>query len=129
MGSTLATALLGGTFHPSREEAGLIRAPHGSRPAAPVTFRDSDPTGVPTVADNDPKRSSPRGINVRFHLAYRVHTDVVAPSTNGFPVRTSEEFLEVLRAAAAAGAGKHLNRRTESKHTKARGNHVKPRRI
>src|SRR6202011_4237776 len=34
------------------------------------------------------------------------HTDIVAHSTNGFPVRTGEEFLEFLRAAAAAGAGK-----------------------
>ena len=35
-----------------------------------------------------------------------VHTDIVAHSTNGFPVRTGEEFLEFLRAAAAFGAGK-----------------------
>jgi catalase len=31
--------------------------------------------------------------------------DIVAHSTNGFPVRTGEEFLEFLRAAAAFGAG------------------------
>jgi catalase len=43
---------------------------------------------------------------VRFHLGEHVHTDIVAHSTNGFPVRTGEEFLEFLRAAAAAGAGK-----------------------
>jgi catalase len=43
---------------------------------------------------------------VRFHLAEHVHTDIVAHSTNGFPVRTGEEFLEFLRAASAAGAGK-----------------------
>src|SRR6266566_3659235 len=48
----------------------------------------------------------PRGIAVRFHLADHVHTDIVAHSTNGFPVRTGEEFLEFLRAAAAAGTGK-----------------------
>src|SRR5262249_18533701 len=52
-------------------------------------------------------RSGPRGIAVRFHLADHVHTDIVAHSTNGFPVRTGEEFLQFLRAAAAAfGAGK-----------------------
>src|SRR5207302_10350947 len=51
-------------------------------------------------------RSGPRGIAVRFHLGDHAHTDVVAHSTNGFPVRTGEEFLEFLRAAAAAGAGR-----------------------
>jgi catalase len=71
-----------------------------------VTVRYSDSTGLPTIPDNDPARSGPRGIAVRFHLADHVHTDIVAHSTNGFPVRTGEEFLEFLRAAAAAGAGK-----------------------
>jgi catalase len=71
-----------------------------------VTVRYSDSTGIPTIPDNDPARSGPRGIAVRFHLADHVHTDIVAHSTNGFPVRTGEEFLEFLRAAAAAGAGK-----------------------
>ena len=61
---------------------------------------------MPTIPDNDPQRSGPRGIAVRFHLADHVHTDIVAHSTNGFPVRTGEEFLEFLRAAAAFGAGK-----------------------
>jgi catalase len=58
------------------------------------------------IPDNDPARSGPRGIAIRFHLAEHVHTDIVAHSTNGFPVHTGEEFLEFLRAAAAAGAGK-----------------------
>jgi catalase len=95
-----------GTFHPSREAAALTRATHANRPATPVTVRYSDSTGVPTIPDNDPKQSGPRGIAVRFHLADHVHTDAVAHSTNGFPVRTGEEFLVFLRAAAAAGAGK-----------------------
>ena len=56
--------------------------------------------------DNDPAKSGPRGIAVRFHLADHVHTDIVAHSANGFPVRTGEEFLEFLRAAAAFGAGR-----------------------
>src|SRR5262249_55493944 len=88
------------------QPAGLPRAPHASRPATPVTVRYSDSTGIPTIPDNDPARSGPRGIAVRFHLADHVHTDIVAHSTNGFPVRTGEEFLEFLRAAAAFGAGK-----------------------
>jgi catalase len=95
-----------GTFSPSPQAAELTRAPHASRPSTPVTVRYSDSTGIPTIPDNDPARSGPRGIAVRFHLADHVHTDIVAHSTNGFPVRTGEEFLEFLRAAAAAGAGK-----------------------
>ena len=95
-----------GTFSPSPDAAGLTRAPHATRPSTSVTIRYSDSTGIPTIPDNDPARSGPRGIAVRFHLADHVHTDIVAHSTNGFPVRTGEEFLEFLRAAAAAGAGK-----------------------
>src|SRR5438874_8089402 len=95
-----------GTFTPSAAAAKLTRAPHANKPSTPVTVRYSDSTGVPTIPDNDPQRSGPRGIAVRFHLADHVHTDLVAHSANGFPVRTGEEFLEFLRAAAAAGAGK-----------------------
>lgn len=95
-----------GRFTPSPEAARLTRAPHASRPATAVTVRYSNATGVPTIPDNDPARSGPRGIAIRFHLAEHVHTDIVAHSTNGFPVRTGEEFLEFLRAAAAFGAGR-----------------------
>jgi catalase len=38
-------------------------------------------------------------------LAEHVHTDIIAQSHNGFPVRTGEEFLGFLRAAAASGPG------------------------
>ncbi len=95
-----------GTFTPSPEAKELTRAPHASRPSTPVTVRFSNSTGLPTIPDNDPQRSGPRGIAVRFHLAEHVHTDIVAHSTNGFPVRTGEEFLEFLSATAAFRAGK-----------------------
>jgi catalase len=95
-----------GTFTPSPEAAGLTRAPHASRPSTPVTVRYSNSTGVPTIPDNDPQRSGPRGIAVRFHLAEHVHTDIIAHSHDSFPVRTGEEFLEFLRAAAESGAGR-----------------------
>src|SRR6476659_5467536 len=95
-----------GTFTPSPEAAELTRAPHAARPSTPVTVRFSNSSGLPTIPDNDPAHSGPRGFAVRFHLADHVHTDIVAHSTNGFPVRTGEEFLEFLRAAAAVGAGK-----------------------
>ncbi|HEY1377316.1 MAG TPA: catalase family peroxidase [Gemmataceae bacterium] len=95
-----------GTFAPSPEAARLTQAPHANGPSTPVTVRYSDAPGSPTGPDNDPAQSGPRGIAVRFHLADHVHTDIIGHSANGFPVRTGEEFLELARAAAAAGAGK-----------------------
>jgi catalase len=95
-----------GTFTPAPEAATLTRAPHASRPSTPVTVRFSDSTGLPTIPDNDPQKSGPRGIAVRFHLADHVHTDIIGHSTNGFPVRTGEEFLELNRAIAAFMGGK-----------------------
>src|SRR5262245_21723636 len=83
-----------GTFNPSPQAADLTRAPHTTRPSTPVTVRYSDATGLPTIPDNNPARSGPRGMAVRFHLAEHVHTDIVAHSANGFAVRTGEEFLE-----------------------------------
>jgi catalase len=65
-----------------------------------VTVRFSLSAGVPTVADNDPKGSSPQGMSVRFQLGDHAHTDIVAHSHNGFPVRTGEEFLAFLTAVA-----------------------------
>ncbi|MGA7313656.1 MAG: catalase family peroxidase [Silvibacterium sp.] len=93
--------LLAGTFTPSPAAATLSRAPHFSRPSTPVTVRFSNSTGIPVIPDNDPN-ASPHGIAIRFHLAERVHTDIIAHSTDGFPVRTGEEFLELLRAIAAS---------------------------
>jgi len=95
-----------GIFTPAPEAAKLTRAPHASMPSTPVMVRYSDSTGLPTIPDNDPARSGPRGMAIRFHLAEHVHTDIVAHSTNGFPVRTGEEFLEFIRAVTAFGAGR-----------------------
>src|SRR5207245_7314241 len=94
-----------GMFRPSAEAAKLTRAPHASRSATAVTVRYSNSTGVPTIPDNDPRRSGPRGMAIRFHLDEHDYTDIVAHSTNAFPVRTGEEFLEFLRAATAFAAG------------------------
>lgn len=95
-----------GTFTPSAEAAALTRAPHASRPSTPVTARYSNGTGLPTIPDNDPARSGPRGFAVRFHLGEHVHTDIIGHSTNGFPARTGEEFLEFLGAVGALVAGR-----------------------
>ena len=92
-----------GTFTPAPSALSLTRAPHIQRASTPVTVRFSDSTGLPTIADNDPNGASPRGFAIRFHLADHVHTDIVAHSTDGFPVRTGEEFLEFLQAVAVSG--------------------------
>src|ERR1043166_2954916 len=83
-----------GMFTPSPEAAKLTHAPHASRPTTPMTVRYSNSTGLPTIPDNDLTRSGPRGLAIRFHLDEHTHTDIVAHSTDGFPVRTGEEFLQ-----------------------------------
>jgi catalase len=93
--------MLTGVFTPSPEGASLTRAPHILRPSTPVTVRFSNSTGVPTIPDNDPN-ADPRGMAIRFHLGEHVHTDIVSHSTDGFPTRTGQEFLEFLKAVAAS---------------------------
>jgi catalase len=89
--------MLNGSFTPTAEAATLSKAPHLSRPSTPVSVRFSNSTGIPVIPDNDPN-ADPRGFAVRFHLAERVHTDIVAHSTNAFPARTGQDFLEFLTA-------------------------------
>ena len=85
--------MLTGTFSPSPQAASLTRAPHVTRDSTPVTVRFSNSTGFPMVPDNDPN-ANPRGLAVRFQLAEHVHTDIVSHSTDGFPTRTGQEFLD-----------------------------------
>src|SRR5271154_3576725 len=94
-------AMFTGTFTPTAGAASLTRAPHVTRPSTPVTVRFSNSTGVPVIPDNDPN-ANPRGLAVRFNLAEHVHTDIVSHSTDGFPTRTGQEFLEFLRALASS---------------------------
>jgi catalase len=74
------------------------------RASTPVTARFSDSTGIPVVPDNDPN-ANPRGFALRFNLGEHVHTDIVSHSTDGFPARTGQEFLELLSAIAASSDG------------------------
>jgi catalase len=97
--------LLSGTFTPSSNAASLTRAPHIQRKSTPVTARFSNSTGLPLVPDND-ANANPRGLAIRFHLAEHVHTDIVSHSTDGFPTRTGQEFLEFLRALASSDPSK-----------------------
>ena len=93
--------LLTGTFTPSSDAASLTRAPHVRRESTPVTVRFSNSTGLPLMPDNDPQ-ANPRGLAVRFNLAEHVHTDIISHSADGFPTRTGQEFLEMLRAIASS---------------------------
>jgi len=97
--------LLTGRFTPSPDAASLTRAPHIARESTPVTVRFSNSTGLPMVPDNNPN-ANPRGLAIRFHLADHVHTDIISHSADGFPTRTGNEFLELLRAVAATDASK-----------------------
>ena len=101
--------MLAGIFRPSPDADSLTRAPHAHQGNTPVTVRFSDFAGIPNVADNDPQFASPRGCAIRFHLGEHVHTDIVAHSHNGFPVRTAEEFLEFHAVAASDPSKPHPN--------------------
>jgi catalase len=94
--------LLSGVFTPAPGAQALSRAPHFIRDNTPVSVRFSNSTGIPLIPDNNPN-ADPRGFAVRFHLADRVHTDIVSHSTDGFPTHTGGEFLEFLRAVVASG--------------------------
>jgi len=97
--------MLTGSFTPSPDSVAMTRAPHIARASTPVSVRFSSSTGIPAIPDNDPN-ADPRGFAIRFHLAEHVHTDIISHSTNGFPTRTGQEFLEFLRAAAAGESSK-----------------------
>jgi catalase len=97
--------MLTGSFAPTPAAATLSRAPHFNRPSTPICARFSDGTGVPLIPDPDPN-ASPRGMAVRFQLAERVHTDIIAHSTDSFPTHTGDEFLEFLSALAASSSSK-----------------------
>jgi catalase len=89
--------MLNGSFTPSPEAATLSKAPHFNKPSTLMTVRFSNSTGIPVIPDNDPN-ADPRGCAIRFHLAERVHTDIVSHSTNAFPARNGEDFLGLLTA-------------------------------
>jgi catalase len=97
--------MLTGTFTPAPDAAALSRADHIVRESTPVTVRFSNSTGIPLIPDNDPN-ANPKGLAIRFHLAERVHTDIVSHSTDGFPTRTGQEFLELLTAIASSDPSK-----------------------
>jgi catalase len=93
--------MLSGTFTPAAGAPTLTKAPHAQK-VTPVTARFSNSTGIPEIPDNAPE-ANPRGLAIRFNLAEHVHTDIVSHSTDGFPTRDGNQFLEFLRAVAGSG--------------------------
>jgi catalase len=93
--------LLNGTFTPFEQATSLTKAPHVERPSTPVIVRFSSSTGLPAIPDGD-ANANPRGMAIRFQLAEHVHTDIISHSADGFPTRTGQEFLELLKAVAAS---------------------------
>jgi catalase len=94
--------MLTGVFTPAAGAKALTKAPHMLRESTPATVRFSNSTGIPQIPDNVPD-ANPRGFAIRFNLAEHVHTDIVGHSTDGFPTRDGNEFLQFLKAVAASG--------------------------
>ena len=89
-----------GTFTPAPAAASISTAAHLHGGPVEVTVRFSDGTGNPQIPDTDPN-SAPKGMAVRFGLADKAFTDIVANSHNGFFIGTGEDFLAFLKAIAA----------------------------
>jgi catalase len=89
-----------GTFVPSANATSISKALHFQHGPVPVTVRFSDGPANPFIADNS-HDAGPRGIGVRFALPGGSLTDVEGISHNGFVVGTGEDFLALLKAAAA----------------------------
>lgn len=95
--------LCSGTFTPTEHAKTLTKAPHANQPSTPVIVRFSNASGMPMVPDNDPNGGGPRGMAIRWDLGDHAHTDVVCHSVDGFPTRTADEFLDLLKAILTSG--------------------------
>jgi catalase len=92
--------VVAGSFTPSEAGTRLSTAPLFRGGPVPLVARFSDATGIPDIADGDPK-ARPQGMAVRFSLPGGEEMDLVLNTLPFFPVATGEEFLELLRATAA----------------------------
>lgn len=84
-----------GTFTASRDAAHLTRAAHMQGEPVPATIRVSNGSGNPNAPDYLP---DVRGLAVKLYLPDGSRTDIVCQSVPRFPVRTPEEFVDLLRA-------------------------------
>jgi catalase len=93
-----------GSFTAAPDAASLSRAAHLQGGTVPVTARFSNATGIPDLADGDPK-ANPHGLAVKFHLPDGSDTDIVINSLRFFPVATPADFRDFLLAVAASPPG------------------------
>ena len=89
-----------GRFKASAEAARLSSATLFNGSSIPVTVRFSDGSGMPNVPDGSP--AMPRGMAIKYHLPNGVDTDMVTNSFKFFPVRTGEDFRDLLQAIVAS---------------------------
>jgi catalase len=92
-----------GSFMPAAAATKLSKAALFRGGTVPLTVRFSNATGIPTIADGDP-RANPHGMAVRFHLPDGAEVDIVANSLKFFPVATGAEFRDLLQAASESGS-------------------------
>jgi catalase len=86
-----------GSFTATPVAATLTRAAHMQGDPVPVYVRWSDGSGHPRAHDDKP---DVRGMAVSFRIPDGSATDILAQTAPRFPVRTPEEFLELVHAAA-----------------------------
>jgi catalase len=87
-----------GVFTATPEAAKITRAAHMQGEPIQTTVRFSNGAGNPHYADFAP---DPRGLAVKFYLPDGSRTDIVAVTTNRFPVRGPDGFVQLLELQAA----------------------------
>jgi catalase len=83
-----------GTFRGAPQAHEVSRAPHLQGRAVPTVIRFANASGNPEVHDG---LANTRSLAVKFQLPEGKSADVLANSIEGFPVRTPEDFLALLR--------------------------------
>lgn len=90
-------AFYAGTFTATPHAARLSRALHLQGESVPILVRWSNGGGNPSVPDKAP---DVRGMAVKFELPDGTATDLLGQTAPRFVVRTPEDFLEFVEAAA-----------------------------
>jgi catalase len=91
-----------GTFRATPRAAELTRAVHMQAAPVEVTARVSNGSGNPKVPDYAP---DVRGLAVSFLLPDGSRTDILSQTAPRFPVRSTDAFLDLVRAGDTGPAG------------------------
>lgn len=90
-----------GHFKASADAAKLSKAAIFDGTSIPITVRFSDATGVPNIPDGA-GNANPHGMSIKYHLPDGSETDMVVNSLHFFPVKSGEDFRDLLMAIAAS---------------------------